>query len=395
MPSADDRADTPTAWTSLRRSAAVAKALLGPARGHDALERWVRLQVERTRDPSFAALFADAPRPPGVRIEDYLHRVVERGGLRLLGGIRHFGSDPTRPFVEIVAWRPLDDERAPEDPWHTSVLERVRAVATHEWRAFSPLDVRVLRPEANRAPPAPPRDRRVDQYVHVADVRTMVAPDARTTLAPFDDLDAALALVENRYAALERENPTLARDVTPADRETLVKCRAAGSLHAIRARRAHGRVDRDAARHDRLARLPRRRRGSRLARARRAGSRECRATCPGRASGADARWPHARASPARWNDRRAQRRLDRCGVASRTRRRVPSRLSARSRRGAVAFGLGPPRGRRDRTSSSLTTGAPRSSRDPLGSVVENARGEPVDRLADGVERRCRVPATTS
>ena len=247
MPSADDRADTQTAWTSLRRSATVAKALLGPARGHDALERWVRLQVERTRDPSFAALFADAPRPPGVRIEDHLHRVVERDGLRLLGGIRHFGSDPTRPFVEIVAWTPLSEETARESPWHDAILERVRAAAAHEWRAFSPLDVRVLRPEANRAPPAPPRDRRVDQYVHVADVRTMVAKDgddgatsasgARTTLAPFDDLDAALALVENRYAALERENPTLARDVTPADRETLAECRAAGSLHAIR---AHG-----------------------------------------------------------------------------------------------------------------------------------------------------------
>ena len=73
-----------------------------------------------------------------------------------------------------------------------------------------------------------------DASVHVADVRAMAPDTGEIALEPASR-DEAVALVEARYDALGRDDPVLARNVTPADAETLAECESAGSLFAMRA----------------------------------------------------------------------------------------------------------------------------------------------------------------
>ena len=203
-----------------------------------ALERWFAAQLERTGDRAFARLFADHLDLPGVAESDYLHRTVEAEGLRLLGGIRFYGQDVARPFVEGIAWTPVDGEGNDRQAlWSASTLERLSRIAAREWRAFSPTHLRVHRPEdgsAARTLPRPPAGTTTDVSVHVADVRRM-APDAGAVALRPASVDEAVALVGARFEALGRDDPALARNVTPADADALAECAAADSLFAMRA----------------------------------------------------------------------------------------------------------------------------------------------------------------
>ena len=82
--------------------------------------------------------------------------------------------------------------------------------------------------------PPPPAGATTDVSVHVGDVRRM-APDAGEVALRCAGVDEAVALVGARFEALGRDDPALARDVTPADEPTLAECAAAGSLFALRA----------------------------------------------------------------------------------------------------------------------------------------------------------------
>ena len=219
-------------WPSLAPIDALAVRLLGPADGPAALDAWFAHQLERTADPAFARLFADHLDLPGIADDDYLHRIVEAEGLRVLGGIRFYAQDPTRPFVEAIAWAPLDAD-AGFDPWSGDAIERLRTVAGREWRAFSPFHLRLQLVEGDGAAHALPAGWTTDVAVHAADTRAMVPDDGAVALAPFDDPREALALVEARFAALRRDEPALARNVSPADADALEECHRAGSLFRI------------------------------------------------------------------------------------------------------------------------------------------------------------------
>ena len=207
-------------WPSLAPIDALAARLLGPADGPAALDAW------------FARLFAEHLDLPGIADDDYLHRIVEAQGLRVLGGIRFHGQDPTRPFVEAIAWRPLDADPG-FDPWSGDAIERVRTVVGREWRAFSPLRLRLQLAEDDAVAAALPAGWTTDVAVHAADTRAMAPDDGAVALAPFDDPGEALALVEARFAALRRDEPALARNVSPADADALEECHRAGSLFRI------------------------------------------------------------------------------------------------------------------------------------------------------------------
>ena len=219
-------------WPSLAPIDALAVRLLGPADGPAALDAWFERQLERTTDPAYARLFTAHLDLPGIADDDYLHRIVEAQGLRVLGGIRFHGQDPTRPFVEAIAWRPLDADPG-FDPWSGDAIERLRAVVAREWRAFSPPHLRLQLVEGSGAAAALPDGWTADVALHAADTRAMAPDDGAVALAPFDDIADAVALVDARFAALRRDEPALARDVTPADADTLDECRRAGSLFRI------------------------------------------------------------------------------------------------------------------------------------------------------------------
>ncbi len=218
-------------WSSLEPIDALAARLLGASDGRAALDAWFARQLERTSDPAFARLFTDHLDLPGIADDDYLHRLVEMDDLLVLGGIRFYAQDPTRPFVEVIAWHPIG-AGSNVSPWDAEVVKRLRAVVPREWRAFAPLHVR-LQVAGERAASALPADCIIDVAVHVAAAHTMAPDDGTVTLAPFDDPADALALVDARFAALRFDEPALARNVSPADADTLDECHRAGSLFRI------------------------------------------------------------------------------------------------------------------------------------------------------------------
>jgi len=203
-------------WPSLADQLAVATALYGP-RGPELVGLWVGEQLGLVGDLDFGGPFAEFIGLPGVPAIDYSHRVA--GGRRgeLLGGIRFFGGDRTRPFVDVLA-HSFDDERALAD-----------CVAA-EWAGFAPpfMRLRVLPQHAAG------ESRVLDQSVHVGRCRQMSAPDGPVGLSRFSDADEAVALVAERYAALSADQPDLAANISAAEPDDLRYWHEQGALWAIR-----------------------------------------------------------------------------------------------------------------------------------------------------------------
>jgi hypothetical protein len=191
-------------WPSLAGLAPVAERLGGD------LGAWLEGEAARVGDPDFAALF-DGVEIPGVARMDFAHRHVRTGRGGLLGGIRFFGRDASRPFVEVVA-HGLEP---------TALVE----VVASEWAAFAPGALRLL--VADAGPPGSV----LDLTVHAARHGEMARPDGRVTLGAVTP-DEAAALVAARYEALPA---ALRRDVEPATSEELRRWHAAGTLHGIEA----------------------------------------------------------------------------------------------------------------------------------------------------------------
>ena len=171
---------------------------------------WLAMQEARVDDPAFAALFEGVELPGVVRM-DFAHRHVRTARGDVLGGIRFFGQDVARPFVEVVA--------------HGLGLAALREVVAAEWAAFAPRALRLLvAPSADL-----PADAALDVTVHCARYGEMRPPDGRVALDRVEP-EVALALVRERYDAME---PALRRDVSPAGGEDLARWREAGDLHGI------------------------------------------------------------------------------------------------------------------------------------------------------------------
>jgi hypothetical protein len=210
-------------WLSLRAHIQLAQSLFGPG-GPARVEAWFAAQLDRVTDPDFAQLFAEHITLPGIAEADFNHRIVERDGLRLLGGIRFFGGDVARPFVEAIAWAGVG---APVD-WHAACR-----VVAEEWRAFRPRSLRVCLP----ASAALPEGAEIDNAAHVASYGAM-ARHARgeadgVQLAPLTDLEAGLELVARRYRESAAADPVLARNIAPVSRQELARSMADGHAFAI------------------------------------------------------------------------------------------------------------------------------------------------------------------
>jgi hypothetical protein len=200
-------------WPSLRDELALADTLYGP-RGAT-LRRWFAQQVDRTSDMGFAREFADhidLPVQPG----DYLHRRIRSAAGKLLGGIRFYGRDVTRPFVEIVAHDFTD-------------LNALRACVRAEWTMFAPPFLRI------RAAPGRVTDTGVllDESVFAARYRDIRAAGAGVWLRRFDPVEDAERMVARRYERLGVDDPALARNISPASAADLQDWHALGQLRAL------------------------------------------------------------------------------------------------------------------------------------------------------------------
>jgi L-amino acid N-acyltransferase YncA len=209
--------DDPRWWTSLADQLAVAADLYGRP-GADLVAQWLGEQLARVDDADFARTFSDHVELSGIAPGDYAHRIVCCGAGTLLGGIRFYGRDTARPFVEVIA--------------HTFVdLDTLCDCVSREWSAFTPRYLRLCaRPGRMTAAAAI-----LDVSIHAARPVNMTAPDGRVGLHRFADAEDAVTLITERYRRLAIEDPALARNVSPADPADVRRWHEEGRLHAIRA----------------------------------------------------------------------------------------------------------------------------------------------------------------
>lgn len=207
-------------WPSLVDELELADTLFGH-RGQALVASWLEGETARIDDMGFARQFSDHIELPGVRAEDYLHRRIRTSSGNLLGGIRFYGRDITRPFVEIVA-HSFDD------------LDRLCDCVSREWSMFAPPLLRLrARPGRISGPNV-----LLDESVYVARYRDMRPPSPDVWLEPFSRVEDAESVVTARYQRMAADDPALARNVFPAATAELAAWHESGQLVGIRTRNA-------------------------------------------------------------------------------------------------------------------------------------------------------------
>ena len=223
----------PDRWPSLTDQFALASRMFGE-RGAGMVADWLADEVGHIDDPAFAKLFTDHIDLPGVADGDYTHRHVRADGGELIGGIRFYGRDTNRPFVEVIA-HSFGDAAVPS----ADDLDRLRDCVATEWSTFAPHDLRLRTvPGSLRHPLA-----RTDVTIHAARHRDMTKPDGRVRLASFEDVEEAIAMVRRRYERVAVTDPALAANISAADPDDLRAWHEVGQLRAIVANKPAG-VDR-------------------------------------------------------------------------------------------------------------------------------------------------------
>ena len=217
----------PTAWPSFAHQLALAEQLYG-AEGGGKVAGWLETQIERIGSAAFARLFSDHIDLPGVAPLDYAHRYVRSHAGSLIGGIRFYGHDLNRPFIEVVAhdFGGNDDGAArSKSGWLSALVD----VVAHEWSAFRPIHMHL------RTPPGAdvPQGGHIDTHVFVERYGAMTRPDGRVRLEAFANPNEAMAMVRERFAAMERDEPQLRRNVFSIKPDYLNELHAGDRVHAI------------------------------------------------------------------------------------------------------------------------------------------------------------------
>lgn len=226
MLSTTDNLRCPTAWSSNFHHALVAQRVFGST-GTDCLRIWFERQIDCISDPDFPLLFGQKHILLDVPPKALNHRVIERDGIRVLGGIRFFGGDTSRPFVELVAWTDLISAAS------TPNWPLLKHVVIEEWKEFRPFALRVFQPTEV----ALPEGAEIDLSVHAAPYRAMSRLpnkcEGLVKLEPLSDVEYAHRMVRQRYAQLSFEEPDLAARICPALQAELKESAAQGRLFAI------------------------------------------------------------------------------------------------------------------------------------------------------------------
>ena len=208
---------TPNEWPSLAPQSALSNHLFG-THGSKMLGTWFELQVDRLTDPAFARLFSDHIDLPDIEVSDYNHRLIRSAKGQLIGGIRFYGGDVSRPFVEIIAH-------------DFQYLEALQDCVAAEWAGFSPLHLRIVLACGTKLPPFA----HVDMTIYAGRIRDMPPPDNRVSLVPFDEVDCALSIATTRYAEVAKADLGLGRNISAADEADLKAWHENNQLCAIRA----------------------------------------------------------------------------------------------------------------------------------------------------------------
>ncbi len=214
-------ADLPR-WPSLADQLSTAERLFS-TRGRSIVHDWFAGEIGRINDPAFAKLFTDHVSLPGVADADYAHRHVRSSAGELIGGIRFYALDTSRPYVEIVAHSFADAAPADEE------LDRLRDCVRSEWSMFAPRALRLRVAPGRVAHPAA----RTDVTIHAARYRDMTASDRRMQMPRFADIEEAIEIVRKRHAQIAVHAPDLARNLSPADPDDMRAWHDADQLRAI------------------------------------------------------------------------------------------------------------------------------------------------------------------
>lgn len=179
---------------------------------------WFAQEEGRVDDPGFARLFSDHICLPGIASLDYAHRHVSVRAGSLIGGIRFYCQDITRPFVEVIA-HDFDD------------LTALAQVVSMEWRTFAPQRLRLLvMPGASM-----PATADLDMSLYAARYGDLSPPSQEVQLGAFDNPDQAMALIQNRFDMMARENPAMRCHVSPIPSDKLIEMWEAEQVHRIAA----------------------------------------------------------------------------------------------------------------------------------------------------------------
>jgi hypothetical protein len=204
-------------WSSLSDQNTVAQELFGSVTGQRRVAEWLTAQTDLVDDMDFAQEFADHVGLPGVAAADYAHRIVGTTQGELLGGIRFYGRDIRRPFVDVLAHN-FDD------------IDALKACVTREWSHFG---IRHLRLRTRPGLLATRPDVILDQSIHVARYRDMAPADGRVTLDRFGSAEEAIQLVAARYRRLAAEDSALFANISQADPDDLHDWHGRDQLRAI------------------------------------------------------------------------------------------------------------------------------------------------------------------
>lgn len=202
-------------WPSLAPQLALETVLFGTSSPH--LGNWLNLQIQFLDDPEFAKLFSDNIDCFDVAPSSYNHRLIETKHGALLGGIRFYGLDVKRPFVEVVA--------------HSFAhFDKLREAVRDEWAMFAPQFVRLTVAAGN----LPTKDSILDVSIHAARYCEMVQPSSEIELIDHVDMQLIERLVADRYEEVVHTQPELAKNISAMDMETLGDCHANGDLFGAR-----------------------------------------------------------------------------------------------------------------------------------------------------------------
>jgi len=213
-------------FLSLDEQIALSERLFG-ASGPKRVQAWLDEQVSCINDPAFARLFSYHSKSLGIAEQEFNHRHIRSIECSILGGIRFFGGDSNRPFVDVFAHDfKLDAEGI------DALIERV----ADEWQSFKPRNMRLLlTPDQLDSFQKTRHNVVVDSHIHAARYQDMELPDGRVGLEAFQSKNAAIELVEQRYREVAMHDLALAENVTPADPEDLQAWHEEGQIRAITA----------------------------------------------------------------------------------------------------------------------------------------------------------------
>jgi hypothetical protein len=185
-----------------------------------ALQAAMTQELHRLKDHDFAVAFAASI---GVGSPaDYLPRVIDVNGAPLLCGIRFFGGDPRRSFVDLIAGDAITEDCA------DAALAAMRAYST-----FNPSRARILMPGSQSPLVRAAWRAEADQVFAIAPAAVMAdAPSPRpevVDLVPASQ-DEAAAFVRSGYARVVASDPALGAKLFPATTDELGACQAQGQL---------------------------------------------------------------------------------------------------------------------------------------------------------------------